>query len=347
MNAQPSQRSHVDPFRVMQILGQTDENSLVLCVGQPSSGAPTPVIRRVQQALIDAPLGYTPTLGTDELRATIADWHSAAYGVTTRPENVVITTGSSGGFVALFLAALDHGDTIAMSRPGYPAYRNTLQALGAQIVDLPCGPDTRFQPTARMLAELDTVPKAVIVTSPDNPSGTIIDPDELRAIAEWCDANGCLLISDEIYHGITYGRTCATARSYSDQAVVVGSLSKFFCMTGWRLGWLIVPDHLVEPLENLQANLALCLPFTRFAPPDGGFYLYIDISEYTDDSERWCRDLLRETGVAVAPGVDFDPIEGHRYIRISFCVDVDVIEQACQRITEFCASPLRRYQDRT
>ena len=307
MNAQLSQRSHVDPFRVMQILGQTDENSLVLCVGQPSSGAPTPVIRRVQQALIDAPLGYTPTLGTDELRATIADWHSAAYGVTTRPENVVITTGSSGGFVALFLAALDHGDTIAMSRPGYPAYRNTLQALGAQIVDLPCGSDTRFQPTARMLAELDTVPKAVIVTSPDNPSGTIIDPDELRAIAEWCDANGCLLISDEIYHGITYGRTCATARSYSDQAVVVGSLSKFFCMTGWRLGWLIVPDYLVEPLENLQANLALCppavsqvgaveafteesrrelaqrvehyaaardvllekLPFTRFAPPDG------------------------------------------------------------------------------
>ena len=385
MNAQPSQRSHVDPFRVMQILGQTDENSLVLCVGQPSSGAPTPVIRRVQQALIDAPLGYTPTLGTDELRATIADWHSATYGVTTRPENVVITTGSSGGFVALFLAALDHGDTIAMSRPGYPAYRNTLQALGAQIVDLPCGPDTRFQPTARMLAELDTVPKAVIVTSPDNPSGTIIDPDELRAIAEWCDANGCLLISDEIYHGITYGRTCATARSYSDQAVVVGSLSKFFCMTGWRLGWLIVPDYLVEPLENLQANLALCppaisqvgaveafseearqelaqrvehyaaardvllekLPFTRFAPPDGGFYLYIDISEYTDDSEQWCRDLLRETGVAVAPGVDFDPIDGHCYIRISFCVDVDVIEQACQRITEFCASPLRCYRDRT
>ena len=165
----------------------------------------------------------------------------------------------------------------------------------------------------------------------------------------------------------------------------MGSLSKFFCMTGWRLGWLIVPDHLVEPLENLQANLALCppavsqvgaveafteesrrelaqrvehyaaardvllekLPFTRFAPPDGGFYLYIDISEYTDDSERWCRDLLRETGVAVAPGVDFDPIDGHRYIRISFCVDVDVIEQACQRITEFCASPLRCYRDRT
>ena len=376
MNAQPSQRSHVDPFRVMQILGQTDEKSLVLCVGQPSSGAPTPVIRRVQQALIDAPLGYTPTLGTDELRATIADWHNATYGVTTRPENVVITTGSSGGFVALFLAALDHGDTIAMSRPGYPAYRNTLQALGAQIVDLPCGSDTRFQPTARMLAELDTVPKAVIVTSPDNPSGTIIDPGELRAIAEWCDANGCLLISDEIYHGISYGRPCASARDYSHRAVTVGSLSKYFSMTGWRLGWLIVPDDLVEPLENLEANLALCPPaisqyaaleaFTpesraeldahvadyaqardvllqelpsmglgNFAPPDGGFYLYIDVSHLTDDSEQWCDQLLQDTGVAIAPGVDFDPIDGHKYVRVSFCVSLETIRAACDRLRQW------------
>lgn len=365
----PSVRSQVEPFRVMSILGQCDENSLVICVGQPASGAPAPVISRAESALIDAPLGYTATVGTAPLRQAIASWQG------DDPANVVVTTGSSGGFVALFLAALDPGDVVAMTRPGYPAYRNTLQALGARIVDLPCGPQTRFQPTAAMLEALPEVPKAVIVTSPDNPTGTIIDPVELEKIAKWCECTGCLLISDEIYHGITYGRRCASAREFSDKAVVVGSLSKFFCMTGWRLGWLIVPDELVEPLENLQANLALCppaiaqeaalaaftpesiaelearvagysavrdilldkLPFSTFAPPDGGFYLYVDVSEYTDDSETWCRDLLRETGVALAPGVDFDPIDGHRFIRISFCVDPDTAREACKRITEFCA----------
>lgn len=372
-----SARSQVQPFRVMQILAAAQQRpgSIMMCVGQPTTGAPRAVVKQAQRSLAEHQLGYTATLGTPELRERIARWHRDTYGSNTQAANVVVTTGSSGGFVALFLAALDHGDCIAMTRPGYPAYRNTLQALGARIVEVPCGPETRFQPTVEQLEKLPEPPRALIVTSPDNPTGTIIDAAELARIAEWCEARSCLLISDEIYHGISYGRQCATARNYSSQAVVVGSLSKFFSMTGWRLGWLIVPDELVEPLENLQANLALCPPaisqyaalaafdeeaqsevrghveryaasrsmllkrlpqlgLDRFAPPDGGFYLYVDVSHLTADSEAWCREVLETTGVAFAPGVDFDPVDGHKYIRISFCLDIAQIEEACERIAK-------------
>lgn len=373
-----SRRAEVEPFRVMQILGaaQRRDDSLLLCVGQPATSAPQPVIASAHSWLDSHTLGYTATLGIPQLREAIATWHSETYNVATSPENVVVTTGSSGGFVALFLAALEHGDAIAMTRPGYPAYRNALKALGARILDIPCDEATRFQPTVEKLVALPEIPRAVIVTSPDNPTGTIIDPAELAKIAAWCEENNCLLISDEIYHGISYGRECATARQFSSEAAVVGSLSKYFSMTGWRLGWLIVPDDMVTPLENLEANLALCPPalsqyaalevfgeaakaeldghveryrhardyllqtlpalgLGTFAPPDGGFYLYVDISHLTDDSEQWCSDLLAATGVAVAPGVDFDPVDGHKYIRISFCVSLDVITQACARIAEF------------
>lgn len=370
--------SRVEPFRVMQILGaaQQRDDALLLCVGQPATGAPQPVIDQAHYWLDRHPLGYTATLGIPELREKIAAWHAQTYGVATQAKNVVVTTGSSGGFVALFLAILNPGDTIAMTRPGYPAYRNTLHALGTNIIDLPCGPETRYQPTAQMLDELAEKPRVVIITSPNNPTGTIIDPAELERIAHWCDINDCLLISDEIYHGITYGRRCATARSYSDNAAVVGSLSKYFSMTGWRLGWLIVPDELVEPLENLEANLALCPPalsqyaalgvfdeaalssvekhvesyaesreilleelpklgLSTFAPPDGGFYFWVDISQLTDDSKRWCAELLDATGVALAPGVDFDPVSGQEYVRISFCVAPQTVRAACARLQQY------------
>ena len=368
----------VEPFRVMQILGaaQQRDDALLLCVGQPATGAPQPVIDQAHYWLDRHPLGYTATLGIPELREKIATWHAHTYGVATQAKNVVVTTGSSGGFVALFLATLNPGDAIAMTSPGYPAYRNSLKALGARIIDLPCGAETRYQPTANMLNELDEKPRAVIVTSPDNPTGTIIDPKELERIANWCKLNNCLLISDEIYHGITYGRTCATAWSYSDNAVVVGSLSKYFSMTGWRLGWLIVPTQLVEPLEKLEANLALCPPaisqyaalgvfdeaallsvekhvdnyansreilleelpklgLSKFAPPDGGFYFWVDVSHLTNDSERWCAELLEATGVALAPGVDFDPVTGHKFVRISFCVAPQTVQAACARLQQY------------
>lgn len=362
----------------MQILAQaqTRPDAIIMCVGQPGTGAPQAVIEQAHHCLDTYTLGYTATLGIPELRERIARWHRETYGAATTAKNIVVTTGSSGGFIALFLAALDHGDTIAMTRPGYPAYRNALQALGAHIIELPCGPETRFQPTVDMLQQLDKTPRAVIVTSPDNPTGTIIDAAELNRIAQWCAEHNCLLISDEIYHGISYGRECTTARNFSEDAVVVGSLSKFFSMTGWRLGWLIVPDHLLEPLENLEANLALCPPaisqyaalsafddaalaelnghveryatsrsmllerlpqlgLGNFAPPDGGFYLYIDVSHLTDNSETWCKQLLEHTGVAFAPGIDFDPVDGHKYVRLSFCLEPAQIAKACDRLGEY------------
>lgn len=382
-----SRRSEVAPFHVMDVLALAQErqrthgDALFLCVGQPATAAPAAAIARARADLENQVLGYTAAIGTPELRETIAAWHRENYGTDTEAADVVITTGSSGGFVALFLAALDIGDDIVLARPGYPAYRNTLQALGANIVEIDCGPETRFQLTVGHLEALPRVPKAVIVTSPDNPTGTIIDADELRAITKWCEQHDCLLISDEIYHGITYGRKCASAREFSDAAVVVGSVSKYFSMTGWRVGWLIVPEWLRAPLDRLEANLTVCPPaisqeaaveafsaesiaelnshVTRYArnrdvlleglprvglgniaPPDGGFYIYANIEGLYDDpssvdSMAWARALLAATGVAVAPGIDFDTENGHEWVRLCFAGETSEMEEAVRRIGAF------------
>ncbi|MFC6147704.1 pyridoxal phosphate-dependent aminotransferase [Corynebacterium nasicanis] len=354
------------------------KHTIMLCAGQPTTGAPEPVLDAVEKSLHSSALGYTEVIGDRDLRETIAAWHSETYGVDTSADNVIITTGSSGGFVASFLAVLDHGDTVALSCPGYPAYRNILESLGARVVNLVCDESTRFQPTAAMLEALpaDDRPKAVIVTSPGNPSGTIIDPEELARIAAWCDANDAVLISDEDYHGMSFGRPLATARQFSDRAIVVGTLSKYFSMTGWRIGWLIVPDELVVPLENLQASLALCAPavsqvggraafspesraeldahvaryaaaravlldelpkagFPTMADPDGGLYLWLNVAHVTDDSEAWCHELIEEIGVAFAPGVDFDPIDGHHWVRLTLCAPEEETREACRRLAEY------------
>lgn len=351
----------------------------MLCAGQPVTGAPNAVLDEAEIALRSSPLGYTEVLGDRELRERIADWHSASYDLETSPDNVIVTTGSSGAFVAAFLAVLDHGDTVALSSPGYPAYRNILGALGANIVDLVCDESTRFQPTAQMLEELPEKPKAVIVTSPGNPTGTIIDPAELGRIAAWCDANGAVLISDEDYHGMSFGRPTATARAYSDNAVTIGTLSKYFSMTGWRVGWMIVPDYLVEPVENLQASLTLSAPaisqvagraaFTleaaaeldqhvaayeearavlleelpkigldTFAEPDGGLYMWVYVGEHTQNSEAWALELVDKIGVAVAPGVDFDPHHGHEWVRFSLCAPAADVQEACRRFGDLLQS---------
>lgn len=379
-----SDRSDVQPFRVMQMLDlvhrrrREGRDTIMLCAGQPATGAPAAALDAVEQELRASALGYTEVLGDRQLREEVARWHSGTYGVQTPADNVVITTGSSGGFVAAFLAVLDHGDTVALSCPGYPAYRNILESLGARVVDLVCDEATRFQPTADMLEALpaEDRPRAVIVTSPGNPSGTIIDPQELARIARWCEDNDAVLISDEDYHGMSFGRPLATARQFSDRAVVVGTLSKYFSMTGWRVGWLILPDELLTPVENLQASLALCAPaisqvagraafseearteldghvetyraarrvlldelpkigFPRFAEPDGGLYLWLDVSHVTDDSEAWCHTLVEEIGVAFAPGVDFDPVHGHRWVRLSLCAPEEETREACRRLGEY------------
>lgn len=364
-------------FHVMDVLAAVARRRargldvVSLAAGQPSTPAPAPVLEAAATALRASALGYTESLGIAPLREVIAAHHRDTYGVEVSADDVVITTGSSGAFTLIFLTAFDPGDTVAMARPGYPAHRNTLSALGCQVLELDCGPESRFQPTVDMLEQLDRPPAGLIVASPANPTGTILAPEELADLATWCDAHGTLLISDEIYHGISYGRPTSSAWETSRQSVVMGSVSKYFCMTGWRLGWMLVPEPLRRPVERLTANLTICPPtisqhaavaafspgsraeldghvrryarnrellvgglaalgITDVAPPDGAFYVYADVGAITDDSLGWCEGVLEQTGVAMAPGLDFDTRKGHHTVRMSFAGATDEIERALQ-----------------
>ncbi len=346
-----------------------------LSAGQPSAGAPTPVRDAAVAALGRNQLGYTVALGKPELRAAIADTYWNRHALEVEPRDVVVTTGSSGGFLLAFLACFDVGDRVAIASPGYPCYRNILSALGCEVVELPCGPDTRFQPTVRMLDELDPPVAGVVVASPANPTGTVIPPEELAAIATWCESSGVRLISDEVYHGLVYDGSPATSCAWetSREAVVVNSFSKYFAMTGWRLGWLLVPDELKRAVDCLTGNFTICPPtlsqdaavaaFTsesiaeadslldgysanrtllldglrgigidRLAPTDGAFYVYADVSHLTTDSLAFCSTLLSDTGVAIAPGVDFDTVRGGASVRLSFAGPSDDITEAVRRI---------------
>lgn len=381
--ARASARSGVEPFHVMEVLRagaerqRTHGDAILLCAGQPSTPAPAAVRRAAAEAMAQQVLGYTEATGVLPLRQAIAAYHREWYAVDVDPDEVVVLTGSSGGFATVFLAAFDAGDTVVMTRPGYPAYRNILGALGCRVVEVDCGAETRFQPTVRALErlarQLGRAPHGLVVASPANPTGTIIDPAELAAIARWCEEVGCLLISDEIYHGISYGRPTASAWQTSRSAVVVGSVSKYFSMTGWRLGWTLVPPYLRRPMEVLTQNLSICPPaisqyaavaafgaearaeleghvrrygvnrevllrrlpglgLGSFAPPDGAFYAWCDISHLSDDSLTWCRQVLAATGVALTPGVDFDTARGSSMMRLSFAGATEALEEALDRL---------------
>ncbi|MFD5176268.1 pyridoxal phosphate-dependent aminotransferase [Nocardia sp. NPDC058379] len=351
---------------------------LVLAAGQPSTKAPAPVLRATKAAIDDELLGYTETFGILPLREAIAEHHRRTYGYDVHPDEVVVTTGSSGAFTLIFLAAFDAGDTVVVARPGYPAYRNTLTALGCEVVELDCGPQTRFQPTVAMLKALPEPPAGLVVASPANPTGTMIDPAELAALARWCEQHGTLLISDEIYHGITFDDATPTASAWetSRQAVVIGSVSKYFSMTGWRLGWMLAPADLRPALQRLASNMTVCPPaisqyaavhafgaeakdeldghvrryarnrallleglpsigITELAPADGAFYAYADIGHLTNDSRAWCAEVLEHTGVALAPGLDFDTVHGIRTVRFSFAGSGDDIAAALDRLGRF------------
>ncbi len=269
-----SRRSGIEPFHVMDVLKAAGERArthgdvLSLAAGQPSTPAPTPVLEAARRALGSHLLGYTEALGIPELREAIARYHYARSGVAVDAGDVVVTTGSSGGFTLIFLAAFDAGDTVVMARPGYPAYRNTLAALGCRVVEIDCGADTRYQPTVAMLEEHTRAhgapPKGLIVASPANPTGTVVAPAELAALARWCEEHGTLLISDEIYHGIEFAGPGLPATSCawetSREAVVMGSVSKYFSMTGWRLGWMLVPRALHRAVDRLTGNMTICPP---------------------------------------------------------------------------------------
>ncbi len=331
-----------------------------LSAGQPSTPATSPVRAAAVAALESEVLGYTVALGIPPLREAIAGHYRRAYGLDVAADQVVVTTGSSGGFLLAFLAAFDAGDRVVMARPGYPCYRNILTALGCEVVELACGPATRYQPTVAMLEALDEPVQGVVLASPANPTGTVIDAGELAAIARWCDAHGVQLVSDEIYHGITYPGSPATACAWetSREAIVVNSFSKYFSMTGWRLGWLLMPPRLLRAADCLAGNFTVCPPalpqvaavaafdeasyaeadalvaryqvnrdllldglprlgITHLAPADGAFYVYADVAHLGLDSMDLTYRLLADVGLAVAPGLDFDPVDGGRSIRLS------------------------------
>ena len=376
-------RAAIPPFHVMDVWAAAGERQRThgdlvnLSAGQPSTPAPRPVRSAAAAALEGDVLGYTVALGIPALRAGVAAHYGHVHGLAVDPADVVMTTGSSGGFLLAFLAAFDVGDRVAMARPGYPCYRNILTALGCEVVELPCGPETRHQPTVAMLQELDGI-RGLIVASPANPTGTVLPPSELAALASYCADAGIQLISDEIYHGISYPGAPATTSAWttSREAIVVNSFSKYFSMTGWRLGWLLVPERLRRAVDRLTGNFTICPPalaqhaavaaFTpegyaeadghvtryatnrallldglvglgidRLAPADGAFYVYADVAHLTDDTMDWTYRLLAQTGVAVAPGVDFDPVDGHRWVRFSFAGATDDIVTAVARLARW------------
>ena len=375
-----AQRANVPPFHVMDLLAaaqarQAKHGGLVNFVaGQPSTGAPRAVRAEAKRLLDQETLGYTVATGIPELRAAIAAHHGRTSGIDVTADDVVVTTGSSGGFLLAFLAAFEAGDRVVMARPGYPCYRNVLTALGCEVVELDCGPDTRFQPTVAMLEEVPGPVAGLVIASPANPTGTMVPADELAAIAAWCEHAGVRLISDEIYHGITYGDSAtSSAWQTSRTGVVFGSFSKYFSMTGWRLGWMLVPDDLKRPVDVLTGNFTICPPvlsqhaavaafspesydeldghvaryadnrrllldglprlrIDRLAPADGAFYVYADVGHLTDDSYGWCLRALAETGVAMAPGIDFDTVRGNQFVRLSFAGAAQEIAAGLDRL---------------
>lgn len=389
-----SRRAQVPPFAVMEVLAAANarrdagESIINLCAGQPFGGA-SPVIRdHAADLLRSGDVGYTEAVGIPALRREIAGHYGRWYDLDVDPARVAVTTGSSGAFLLAFLAAFEPGDRVALARPGYPAYRNILRALGCEVVELPCGPRTRYQPTVDQLnaAYYDGGLDGLVVASPANPTGTMVRPAELAALAGWCAEFDVRLVSDEIYHGLAYGaqgvgRQSTAARFGSadatDGAVVVSSFSKYWAMTGWRLGWLVLPPDLVAPVDALAGNLALSPPGLAqhaalaalspegyaaagravelyaasrdlllrrlpelgwgVAPPDGAFYLYADVSASGIDSVTWCSRLLGEAGVALTPGTDFDTVDGRSWVRLSFASPPEVLDEAVTRIVAWQA----------
>jgi aspartate/methionine/tyrosine aminotransferase len=372
------------PFIVMDVIAAANARQAALAsgaphvirmeVGQPGTGAPTGAIAAASAALRSGdPLGYTEAFGRRSLRERIVGHYRDWYGLDVPLERIAVTVGASGGFPLAFLAAFDPGDRVALTSPFYPPYVNILTALGMRPVILEAGPETRFQPSVAILERLDPPPDGLIVASPCNPAGTMLHPDELAAIAAWCGKAGVRLISDEIYHGLNYDSPIATAASHPG-AVVVNSFSKYFSMTGWRVGWLVLPEDLVRPVERLAQNLFISAPhisqvaaeaafdchdelvgnvaryrrsrdhllralpeagFARLSPAEGAFYLFADIAERSNDSAAFCTRMLAEAGIAATPGVDFDHARGNHFLRFSYCGPEADMTAAAERLKEW------------
>jgi len=373
-----AQRGVVPPFIVMDVmrdaaaLEAAGRHILHLEVGQPSTGMPKKAAARVAELVSGAdPLGYTIAGGIPALSARISRYYAEDYGVTVPADRIFGTIGSSAGFVLAFLTAFEAGDRVALASPGYPAYRHILKSLGVTPELIQVDAATHYQPTVDHLKKMAALPQGLIIASPANPTGSIVPEDAFRELALFCDANGIRLISDEIYHGITYGPKVTVAAAVSDSAIVINSFSKYFSMTGWRMGWLVIPEDLKRPMECLAQNLFISPPtvaqhgalyaidckdelqanvaryarnreillkhlpelgFEKFAPADGAFYIYADVSRMSDDSADFCRRLLHETGIAITPGIDFDPVRGRQCVRFSFAGSTADMEDACARL---------------
>jgi aspartate/methionine/tyrosine aminotransferase len=378
----PSKRSSVAPFIAMDILSEArtlerkGRHIVHLELGQP--GAPAPrLVREAAAAMLEkGQIGYSEALGDAALRARIARNYAETYGVNVAPERIAVTTGSSGGFVLALLAGFDPGARIAITAPGYPAYANILEALGLECVVIEVGAETRFAPTAELLESAHRTHRisGALLMNPANPTGAAISPQELSRICAFCDDAKITFVSDEIYHGLSYETRCETALRFSDRPIIVNSFSKYYAMTGWRLGWLVAPESLVRPMERLQQSLAISAPTLSqagallafdavpeleeikdgyaqnramlieqlpriglgdFAPPDGAFYIYADVSRYTADSMNFCKRILEEAGVAVTPGLDFDRRRGNQTIRLSYAGPRTEVALGLERLGEW------------
>lgn len=377
MAVKVSNRSGISPFIVMEVMQAAADREaaghgvLHLEVGQPSTGAPKGVIEAAKKALDSQTLGYTVAFGIPELRERISNLYRQWYGLPVDPARIAVTTGSSAGFLLSFSTAFDPSDRVAIASPGYPCYRNILSALGIEPVSLEAGPEDRFQPTPALLDKVEGKIDGLIVASPSNPTGTMLDRQALGELTTYCRERGIRVISDEIYHGISYGFDPVSALECDPDVVVINSFSKYFSMTGWRLGWMVLPEDLLRPVERMSQNMFISAPtlsqvaavaafdchdelqeniarYTRnreillndlpaaglddLAPADGAFYIYADVSRYTNDSVAFCQKMLEETGIACTPGLDFDPERGHRSVRFSFAGASDDMIEAAKRL---------------
>jgi aspartate/methionine/tyrosine aminotransferase len=377
--AEPSERGEIPPFIVMDVMRAaaakeaTGARVIHMEVGQPGTPAPKAAREAVKRALDTETLGYTLALGMEPLRERIARHYRDWYGLDIPRDRIVVTSGSSAAFVLTFLAILDAGANVGLPSPGYPCYRHILAVLGCAPAILEADASTRWMPTAEQIAAADDETKlsAVLIASPANPTGTMLEPERLRAIVAVCHERGIWFISDEIYHGLAYDRPDVTALGHSDEVIVINSFSKYFSMTGWRVGWMVVPDRLVRTIERLAQNLYISPPavaqvaalgafdgiqeleankavyranrelllrelpkagLDRIVPADGAFYLYADVGRFTDDSLAFARLMLAETGVAATPGVDFDEARGRRFLRFSYSGTTADMAEAARRL---------------
>ena len=376
-----SSRSQVDPFIVMDVMQAATQaeaegrHIIHMEVGQPGTGAPKAATQALARAMDTGALGYTVALGLPALRQRIAQMYGEWYNIDLDPQRVVITPGSSGGFILAFTALFDTGDRVGIGAPGYPSYRQILRALGMAPVDLPSQSQNRYQPVAADFADADL--KGLLVASPANPTGTMLDRDAMGGLIKASTSQGMSFISDEIYHGIEYDKKAVTALEITDECYVINSFSKYFSMTGWRVGWMVVPQDHVRVIERIAQNMFICAPhasqiaalaamecgdelqanlqvyhanralmlaglaaagFNDLAPPDGAFYVYADVSAFTKDSSVFAAEILEHAGVAVTPGLDFDPQRGHTTLRFSYARSTADIAEGLERLKAFTAT---------